>query len=344
MAANRAGEKMKKQNRNGVKVLWAVDAFHENPKKQLRALQSFLKLSGSAGTCVQPVSVLHSGSFDPVSATFPQNWHELASAALDNLINALENVANVVVSPIRLLKVDRPSLSASVDAFIQFAIEENTSLILVSSSARKGVERLVLGSFAETLVLRSPVPVLIVSPQAKTHQKITTLLYPTDFSTASKKGFDRVLTLARILGMQVLLFHKVRLPYTNRSIGVMLPPVSRDSLRELKSEFAETAGNWAKRGEHSGVRTKFHIEMEGGPPLDSILKASRRLGAKAMIAMTSQSGKWSATILGSLTRQVLRSAPCPVLVVHADQPSLAKKLVEEVRSAGYAYTAHPLIS
>jgi hypothetical protein len=62
-----------------------------------------------------------------------------------------------------------------------------------------------------------------------------------------------------------------------------------------------------------------------------------------MIAMTSQSGPWSAAILGSLTRQVLRSATCPVLLVHADEPSLAKRFADEVRRAGYAYTAHPLL-
>jgi len=340
-------KKMKRRSKNGIKlprVLWAVDAFHENPKTQLRALQAFLKLSGSSSTSVQPVSVLHSGSFDPVSCTFPQNWHELATAALDNLIQALENVAGLVVHPIRLLKVDKPSVSASVHALIRFAIKENASLILVSSSARKGIERGVLGSFAETLVLQSPVPVLIVNPQAKPHEKMTTLLYPTDFSTASKKGFDKVLTLARTLGLQILLFHKVRLPFSDASFGIQLPQPSRESLRELRADAGKTADAWVKHGKRSDVRVKSHIDMTGGAPLDAICKLSKRLGGKGMIAITSQSGKWTATILGSLTRQVLRTATCPVLVVHADQPSLVKKLAQEVRNVGYAYSAHPLFS
>ncbi len=328
----------------GIKVLWAVNAFQEAPKTQLRALQAFLKLNGGSGTFVQPVSVIHAGSFDPTSFTFPQNWHDLASKALANLIDSLENVAGAVVSPIRLLKVNKASTSASVDALIQFAIEENASLILVSSSARKGIDRLVLGSFAETLVLRSPVPVFIVNPKSKTHQKVTTFLYPTDFSPESKKGFDRVLNLARTLGIKILLFHKILLPYSNPDLGMGLPPVSKESLRRIKADAKKFANSWARRAELSGVRTKVHIDVTGEPALDSILKLSKRLGAKVMIAMTSQSGKWRAAILGSLTRQVLRTASCPVLVVHSDQPSLAKKLAQEARNAGYAYTAHPLIT
>jgi nucleotide-binding universal stress UspA family protein len=340
-------EKMKKGivSRRSLKVIWAVDAFHENPKTQLRALQSFLKMSGGAGSAaIQPVAVLHSGSYDPVTNTFPKNWHELASHALGNIIDAFENVVNAGVLPARLIKVDKPSLTASVDALIQFAIEESASLILVSSHARKGIDRFALGSFAETLVLRSPVPVFVVNPRAKAHQKLTTILYPTDFSTASKKGFDRVLTMAQRLGMQILICHKMKLPYVSPPLGLRIPTVSREALRELKAERVAIAKEWAKRAELSGTRTKFHVDSQGGAPLDSILKSSKKLGPKAMIGITSQSGPVGAAVLGSLTRQILRSAVCPVLVVHSDQLSLAKKFVSDLELSGYAFSAHPLIS
>jgi len=337
---------MKKRILSGrpLKVIWAVDAFHENSKAQLCALQAFLKMSGGGSAAIQPVSVLHSGDFDPVTNTFPKNWHELASRALGNVIDALENVVSAGVLPARLIKVDSPKLAASVDALIQFAIEESASLILVSSRATKGIDRLVLGSFAETLVLRSPVPVLVVNPTAKPHQKLTTILYPTDFSTTSKKGFDRVVTVAQRLGMQILIYHKMKLPYVSPPLGLMMPTVSREMLRELTAERVAIAKQWATRAELSGTRTKFHIDSRGGTPLDSILKASKALGPKAMIGITSQSGPAGAAVLGSLTRQVLRSAACPVLVMHSDQPSLVKKFVSELKLAGYAYTAHPLMS
>jgi len=327
-----------------LKVIWAVDAFHEDPKVQLRALQSFLKMSGGVGAAViQPVAALHPGDFDPVTNTFPENWRELASNALGNIIDLLETVLRTGVLPARLVKVDKPSVAASVEAFIQFSIEQGPSLILVSSRARKGIDRFALGSFAETLVLRSPVPVLVTNPSTKAHQKLTTILYPTDFSAASKKGFDRVLTMAQRLEMQILIYHKLKLPYLSPPMGLGIPTISRETLRELKKERMATAAQWAKRAELSGVRTKFHIDSKEGPPLDSILKVNRTLGPKAMIAITSQSGPVGAAVLGSLTRQILRNATCPVLVVHADQPSLIKRFALELKLASYAYTAHPLI-
>ena len=189
-----------------LKVIWAIDAFHENPKIQLRALQSFLKMSGGEGTAIiQPVAALHPGDFDPVTHTFPKNWRDIASKALGNIIDLLDIVLRAGVLPARLVKVDEPSVTASVDSLIRFAMEENASLILVSSRARKGIDRIVLGSFAETLVLRSPIPVFVANPTTKAHQKLTTILYPTDFSAASKKGFDRVVTMAEKSTLQLRL-------------------------------------------------------------------------------------------------------------------------------------------
>lgn len=338
-------EDMKKRIVSGrpLKVIWALDAFHENSKAQLRALQSFLKMSGKGSVAIQPVAVLHSGDFDPVTETFPKNWRELASTALGNIIDALEDVSIADILPARLIKGERPSVAGSVETLIQFAIEENASLILVSSRASKGLERLALGSFAETLVLRSPVPVFVVNPSAKAHQKLTTILYPTDFSPASKLGFERVLTVTQRLGMQILIYHKMRLPYVAAPLGLGIPTVSREALRELKAERLAQAKQWAKRAELSGTRAKFHVDSREGMPLDAILKASKTLGPKAMIAITSQSGPVGVAVLGSLTRQILRSAACPVLVVHSDQPSLIKRFVRELKLSGYAYTAHPLM-
>lgn len=335
---------MIKKTKGSLKVVWAVDAFHENPRSQLGALQSLLKMGKGANFSIQPVAVLNPGSYDPVSQTFPENWHELAGAALTNLIDATEDVAPIVTCPARLLRVEKAAVSAAVDVLLQFALEENASVILVSTRARKGFDRAALGSFAETLVLRSPIPVLVVNPKGRPHQKLTTLLYPTDFSAASKKGLDRLISFAKPLGMQLLLFHAIRLPHSDASAGISLPRVSRESLRELKAQVSETASAWARRANHSGVRTKFHVDVGGDFPLDSILKISRRLGAKSMIAITSQSGPWHAALLGSLTRQVLRSADCPVLVMHAEQPSLIKEFSRQVQLAGYSYTAHPMFT
>lgn len=343
------GEEMKKSKAKvsgkPLKVVWAVDAFHENAKDQLRAVQSVLKMGGRAASmAIQPVSLLHSGDFDPVTNTFPRNWHELASHALANIIDALESVAGAGVLPARLLRVEKPRLAASVDALIQFSIEQNASLILVSSRSRTGIDRLALGSFAETLVLRSPVPVLVVNPSSRPHQKMTTILYPTDFSTASKRGFDRILSLTKNLGTQILIYHKVKPPYVSPPLGLDIPTISREALREHIADKTAIAKQWAGWAELSGTRAKFHIDSRGGAPLDSILKASKTLGPKSMIGITSQSGPLGAAVLGSLTRQILRTAACPVLVVHSDQPSLVKQFVRDLKQLGYDYSAHPLIS
>jgi nucleotide-binding universal stress UspA family protein len=323
---------MKKVNEENKaeRVIWAMDAFHDQPRKQLRAVEAFLKMQGRVPAHIQPVAVLSSGMYDPRTRSFMPAWREVASRALRNLERSLGTLSIPGLQRPRLVQAEAGSVTDTVHALIRVGLEESASLILVSSHARRGVARLFMGSFAETLVMHSPFPVLVVNPASRAHQRMRSFLFPTDFSEASRAAFNRLAPLAARLGMRIVIFHKVPLAMTSIQATLMDP--------------RKEARPWIQYAEKSGVKAKLRLGSGPSSLRDDILDAALELGPTAMLAMTSKRGPVTSALVGSVTRQVLRSALCPVLVFHSDQHSLLKEFAQATRQLAFEYSAHPVMT
>lgn len=322
-------------------ILWAVDPFHENPKQQLKMGKTLPLLFGANANLI-PVSVLHRGRYNPEQQVFLETWNELASAAKKNLNRLLLSSKIPNLQPPQVIAQEDSSIGKAVTSLIAFALEEKVDAIAVSSHGRKGVARILLGSFAETLVLHSPIPVLVINPAWAPHKKIKHIIFPTDFSEASKLAYTRTLRLARTIGCKVLLFHKTQ--FAPVTFGLVVPPMGKKATQEVLKILYKKGESWAKMGQILGVDVKFYLADQPGYALEDILKAAKRHPSTAMIAMASQSGSVESVILGSLTRQVLRNASCPVLTIHPEQRKVTEKVAERFRRAGFEYSAHPLVS
>ncbi len=329
--------------RGVAKVLWAVDAFHEKSRDQLRSFEVITKLFGKTAVSVQPISLLSLGHYNPQNKKFEEKWHDLALAANKNIGALCASVKHPGLLPHHLIKQEGHSVTAAAKELLSYALEDGAHMIVVSSHARKGLGRILIGSFAETLVLHSPLPVLVVNPQskAKSAVKLKRVLFPTDFSDMSKKAFQRTVSLSAQTGMAILLFHKIQ--YLNPEFGplYLFPAVDAQSLKEVRDSYKAEAQKWIDYAEQRGVKVTFHLDTSNGRPLDEILRAAKKLGNTAMIAMASQSGGVGAVVMGSLTRQVLREAPCPIMVLHPEEESMLKHFADTVKLAGYHYTARP---
>lgn len=326
------------------RIIWAIDAFHDRPKMQLRALAAVQRLYAKSELTVVPVAMLRGGTYDAKSRRFLGTWKELASAAHRNVTLLLKGVRLPGLAPARLLQQKSPSVSDSVHGLIQFAIEENADVIVVSGHARKGAERLVLGSFAESLILRSPIPVLAVNPKSKIGPPVRQILFPSDFSEASHGVFSRVVDLARSQKLRIMILHKLETLYPVAGAPLILPTLLAPNVAEAKSATKKTADKWIREARAKGVKASLHLDAKPGPALDAVVRAAKKLGTTSVIAMASQSGPLATILLGSLTRQVLRQSPCPILVIHPKQKSLVREFVDQVTLIGYAYTASPMIT
>jgi nucleotide-binding universal stress UspA family protein len=101
-----------------------------------------------------------------------------------------------------------------------------------------------------------------------------------------------------------------------------LAPVNVDShISEHKELLRDQAQEWIESARANGVRVEIIFDESPGDITSTILNEAKKMHS-GIIAMTSQTGPILASLLGSVTRQIVRQSPYPVCTIH---PSLKPK-------------------
>lgn len=301
------------------KIIWSIDAFPENPRSYTQGASCLAALeSQSSQKSIQPVYVLSPSQLNLVSDD-PLEWigryEATAKAALDTL---LKKISLPGLEPGKVLLEPRNGNSFTSEALIHFAQDQKAQLIVCSTHARKGLPRFFLGSFAESLMNHSTVPVMIMNMESDVPQKIKKILFPTDLSETSKKAFSKTLAFAKTFGAEIVLLGAVPQPAEIvLQSGVYLlggnwVPIST-FLESESEEMKKTMQEWTHEAQSQGVKASSVIDSGCKSVTDSILNHLKSQQAD-LIAIAAQSGPIERTLLGSITRQVVRLSSCPVLV------------------------------
>lgn len=90
--------------------------------------------------------------------SFSEEWYESERIAAEELFEEIDALADGTdLSTEREIEVGKP-----IRAIVEFADENGVDQIVMGSHGRSGVTRILLGSVAEAVVRRSPVPVTVV--------------------------------------------------------------------------------------------------------------------------------------------------------------------------------------
>lgn len=299
------------------KVIWAVDPFAKDNRIQLAALKALENLTESTKATIEPVAILSPDQLRLPKNTFDdhsKHYETKAEAIIKGWVKKLKSKR--LTSP-TLLVQDIYSTHITVDVLLRYAQETGASLIAVGTHNKKGLQRFFLGSFAETLILKSTTPVLIVNPKCPVKKKVSHILFPTDFSQTSKKAFEKLLVQAKALKARITLYFKFEylMPETVEAIK-LLPDYSKFQEADLKSKEA-LGEEWTKLAKSKGVKADIILDQKGIFIPDGILRTVKK-GKIDMIAMASHSGAVSSALIGSVARHVVRSATVPVWVIHPD--------------------------
>ena len=316
-------------------IVWAVDAFEPPGDLMNSAVRMIQIVSRKLDASVLPVYVLTpsqinlSTEFSEISESPSTEYYR--PAAEHTLAEALRDLAIPRMLPPKVITVDSTSTHRAVDGLSRFSDQLDAEVIVLSSHGRSGLGRLLLGSFAETLMLYSKRPVLVVHPSAKiaTDQQFTKLLVATDLTEASYSFWLDSLSLARGLNLEVMLFHCV--PYPVEPViqsGVYLLGGGWMPIHAYMSEEVQRRqrrlDQWVEQAKKTGVQASGSIYAEGGGIAEAILRVSNEQNI-SMIAMAVQSGPITSAIIGSVTREVVRKAVCPVWVLRHPQRKSSKK-------------------
>ena len=149
--------------------------------------------------------------------------------------------------------------------------------------------------------------------------RLRTILHPTDFSPGSAAAFDYACDLARNADARLIVLHAFGPAVPIATEGVILS-ADLDELRGLARRELD-----AIRPADPAVRVERVVRE--GPTTPTILDAAAEFHADLIVMGTHGRTGFRRLILGSVTEEVLRKAPCPVLTVKvpAGHPAAADR-------------------
>lgn len=289
------------------KVIWAVDPFAEDKSLQREAAWATRALVKRAPAEVEPVYLFSMPSLEfPLQLT-PDLVEGVRASGQDELDSLIRRVKVPGLMPLKVIADTDYPVRHRVDRVCEYARSAGAELLVVSTRARRGLKRWMLGSFAESLILRSETPLLIVNPRWTPATDFKSILYPTDFSSDSCDALPEVARFARSMAGKVVVFHKIHYELTH---GLDL--AFNDEFDRRRAKLDQFVASM--KGE--GVEAEGVLDFKVGRTVaEAILLMARR--RNSMIAMAAQSGAWATAFLGSTTREVVRSANTPIWVVRS---------------------------
>ena len=147
--------------------------------------------------------------------------------------------------------------------------------------------------------------------------EIRTILVPTDFSVHANKAVEAAIELAKTFSARIEVLHAYHLDIPVAAPGfpggVVLPDGFYEEVRlNAERQVAETVS----RVTAQGVSATGHVVAD--PAALAITEAAEQVNADLIVMGTRGLSGLKHVLLGSVAERTVRSAPCPVMTVKAD--------------------------
>ncbi len=291
-----------------MKVLWALEPFHQDAEK-LRGMHRCLKQLAGSASSIEAAFVVTRTEADLALAFDVPEKDRFTAYPLKIAKQTLKQ-ASVKIEDSKVSVVDYPTFSTTkaVDRLLKLAQEKQSEVIALFSHAKKGYLKFVLGSFAETAIHRSKTNLLILSPVSKSADKIKSVFFASDFSAESKKHFLYTLKLCAQLKARLVVFHQPSFAYQPKAVSV--DKTSAAYIQKTNQIRDEMIADAAKLK----VKCEVILDARLQKTSDLILAAAKKQEAHLLV-LAAKSGSLAALMGGSVLRQVLRQSQIPVLVL-----------------------------
>lgn len=147
-----------------------------------------------------------------------------------------------------------------------------------------------------------------VRPSAGVRPEIRQIMLATDLGPASAAATDEAFRLAAALHAKLLVVSVID-PRTLQLPGGRF----RSRIDQERGRLEAAAAELVLRGRRDQVPTSFLIWE--GDPAESIIDAAQSEGADMIVVGSHGRGALGRALIGSVSDQVVRRAPCPILVV-----------------------------
>ncbi len=251
----------------------------------------------------------------PTIRTYQTELVEAAENRLDSLIND-----HLGEYPELTARVVRGEVRTEILKYID---ENDISLVMMETKARRGLDRVLFGSVAQGVIQLSPVPVMTFNPQADdmtVEGLVDTrrILCPVDLSAVfSPELLDHAKTVGNKFSAELHLLYVVR-STTSYYGGDYIPSphmeeVQTEVTAEAKANLDEFAANYM--GDYPALATA----VASGHTARQILKYVAENDISMVVMGTHGRRGLDKVVFGSVAQRVVQSATVPVLTLNPYQ-------------------------
>lgn len=184
-------------------------------------------------------------------------------------------------------------------------------LVVMGTHARRGLRRLALGSVAERVARAASVPVLTVPREADVGALPRSILVPHDLSEPSKRALRYARSLHVPLHASVATLHVMPEALAGREGPSWLTDSARGRYTAMLEDALRADVSEIFGPEEQAVRRS----IGHGDVVEAVLVRQAALNAQLVVVGASGKSGTERLLLGSVTIELLRRCPVPVLMV-----------------------------
>jgi nucleotide-binding universal stress UspA family protein len=290
-----------------MKYVWAMNPFDRNKKLDKKALTLIQSIPG-ASKALEAVFVA-SPNCITLATAFDVPEQDRYSRYPKEIMQKLLKTLGIKAAKCTVLPEQDLSLTKSVKTFAHHLTRNKANLALIASQTKTGLSRLVLGSFAESLVHFSRVDLLIFNENSSiSKQPPKSLIFAHDYSKSADNGLKAAIRYAKTWRCSLHVVHVPDPAYGFKFKGQ--DPEVEIYRRRVRQKLQRIEKQVAKAGVFGSVQLDSHWS----PVADRILTRASEVKADIVMVLA-KSGKLAGFLGGSVTRQILRASQAPVLVI-----------------------------
>jgi nucleotide-binding universal stress UspA family protein len=301
-------------------VVWAVDLFAEDFLIQSTTLDALEQIAPALTHRIHPVCVWPVPPLDTPLARRDALVAEVESRARARLAELVQGRGLDLV-PLTVLTEPAPSRQDQASALVKHAAALDADLIALSCHTRRKASHYFLGSFAEALCLASPIPLLLTHPETRFRPRIDGrhVLFATDFSAESVRAFLDLVVSAKKNDWSIAVFHKVIFPFLPMDErAAAYYGIADQVFRDYIESAREEGGKLVSIARKNGVQARLVLNEERSSDAEAGILHELSSSVYHLMALTARSGRFLTSRLGRTTRELARSSPVPVWIIHPD--------------------------
>lgn len=201
------------------------------------------------------------------------------------------------------------------------AEEVDADLVVLGTRGEQRLERLIMGSVAESVVHSSKSPVLTVGPRVfrrpQLEASLKHIVYATDFSSDSVHAAPYAISLAEEFGAKITLVH-------------VLPPEFRkhESQEGLLTYFNRQLQKLVPKEAQPWCEPEFILEFGGSS--EAIVNLAEERNADLIVLGTRKSNGVLTYFKSGVAYHVMCHAECPVFTVTGEREYTGRPIIESI--------------